>query len=126
MKKRIITKFGDIFISDLEEAKIDEKIKIYDSDENYFDYIEYSSLVFYAESLRVSEEDAYSELISNILSIEDIEELAEFINENVGIITSDIKEIAKAFNCSIEEVENIHLRNEFINRIGDFWIEVED
>ena len=121
-----ITKWGMIYLDDLTASCADDKLRIYDSDFEYMNYIEAITVEDYAEENNVSIETAIQKLVSDICSKNTIEELLEFVAEDYEFFTQDIEEVAVYFNCEVDEIRSKEYRNEFVNHIGNYWVVISE
>ena len=121
--KEVITQFGTIYSEDFSCNTDKTKIKIYDSEERYLNYFEASS---FGDSFRSPEDDLQIHL-DYIAKCESIEHLANILFfDGYKLITTDWREAAEFLG--IEEYfmpENL-LENEWVNKIGNYYIVVTE
>ena len=114
---------GNFFIENFDEREEKDRIKIYDSDENYLDYL---PLEVYDES-DPSLEEQYTEYIKMLESFKTVKDLMDwlyicytFIGSKEEVVTK-WNEIYDYCNWKMNNDKDIE-DNEWINRIGDVYI----
>lgn len=110
--KEVKTKLGIIFVEELNDDREEGRIKIYDSDKRYLDY--------------VSDEDLdYDAFIAELQMKEDMRELLNFIGVSWYFFSIDWKDAAWYFSVpgkvEYDSPESL-LTNEYVNRIGNTYI----
>ena len=102
---------GNFFIENFDEREEEDRIKIYDSDENYLDYLPLKE-----DDTPIEEQ--YNNYIEMLESFKTIEELLDWLVTNYGFIGN------------LEELENSEwsdvIGTEWMNRIGDTYIAISD
>ena len=114
---------GDLYIEELENREEKDRVKLYDSDENYLDYL---PLEVYDES-DPSLEEQYTEYIKMLESFKTVKDLMDwlyicytFIGSKEEVVTK-WNEIYDYCNWKMNNDKDIE-DNEWINRIGDVYI----
>ena len=114
---------GDFYIEELENREEQDRVKLYDSDENYLDYL---PLEVYDES-DPSLEEQYTEYIKMLESFKTVKDLMDwlyicytFIGSKEEVVTK-WNEIYDYCNWKMNNNKDIE-DNEWINRIGDVYI----
>ena len=114
---------GDFYIEELENREEQDRVKLYDSDENYLDYL---PLEVYDES-DPSLEEQYTEYIKMLESFKTVKDLMDwlyicytFIGSKEEVVTK-WNEIYDYCNWKMNNDKDIE-DNEWINRIGDVYI----
>lgn len=114
---------GDFYIENFEERSEEDRIKIYDSDYKYLDYL---PLEVYDES-DPSLEEQYTEYIKMLESFKTVKDLMDwlyicytFIGSKEEVVTK-WNEIYDYCNWKMNNDKDIE-DNEWINRIGDVYI----
>lgn len=122
--RKIETKFGDLFIEELNNVEEKGRIKIYDSEKRYLDYRSFETLEDFARINKTSLEEEYQIFIERLESDITIENLiSNFIDNRYDLITKDWKKTASLLE---ENSEEELLNNEWVNKIGDYWIVVSE
>lgn len=114
---------GNFYIEELENREEQDRVKLFDSDENYLDYL---PLEVYDES-DPSFEEQYTEYIKMLESFKTVKDLMDwlyicytFIGSKEEVITK-WNEIYDYCNWKMNNDKDIE-DNEWINRIGDVYI----
>ena len=132
MLQEIKTKFGSIYIEQLGEQEEEERIKIYDSNKNYLYYTETSWLEEAAEDGETTTESIFRDWCLSIADYETIELLFYMVGLEYDIITTDWREAAEFLfnpyeNPEYEEhSEQELLENEWVNKIGKYYIVIKE
>lgn len=105
---------GDFYIEELENREEQDRVQLYDSDENYLDYL---PLERYDDTDPTLEEQ-YNGYIEMLESFKTVPDLLEWLVTNYGFIGSFV------------ELENSEwadvIGTEYMNRIGDIYIAISD
>lgn len=107
---------GNFFIENFDEREEQDRIKIYDSDENYLDYLpleEYDTPI----------EEQYNNYIEMLENFKTVEELMDWLvcdYEFIGNKSEAIKYVLTEWNLPDDECDP--LDSEWVNRIGDTYI----
>lgn len=133
--KTIKTKFGTIYIedwvfdchddSDLREE--DDRVKIYDTDINYLDYLSAELVEENAEYEHITPQellDNHANKLANAETIEDLLDMLDIEFEFVGTKEETITYLHDVLNWDLPSEDYNPLDNEWINKIGDYYIVV--
>lgn len=114
---------GNFYIEEFENREEQDRVKLFDSDENYLDYL---PLEVYDES-DPSLEEQYTEYIKMLESFKTVKDLMDwlyicytFIGSKEEVVTK-WNEIYDYCNWKMNNDKDIE-DNEWINRIGDVYI----
>lgn len=116
---------GKFYIENFDEREEQDRIKIYDSDENYLDYLP-------LEQIDVDDapiEEQYNNYIEMLEQFKTIEELMDWLVcdcEFIGNKDRTIEYLHKELNWDLPSENYNPLDNEWVNRIGDTYIVVSD
>lgn len=116
---------GKFYIENFDEREEEDRIKIYDSDENYLDYLP-------LEQIDVDDapiEEQYNNYIEMLESFKTVEELMDWLVcdcEFIGNKDRTIEYLHKELNWDLPSENYNPLDNEWVNRIGDTYIVVSD
>lgn len=123
MKKINNNYLGTFYIEEFENREEQDRVKLFDSDENYLDYL---PLEVYDES-DPSLEEQYTEYIKMLESFKTVKDLMDwlyicytFIGSKEEVVTK-WNEIYDYCNWKMNNDKDIE-DNEWINRIGDVYI----
>lgn len=129
----IKTKFGSIYIEELNSKREEEeRIKIFDTNKEYMDYFSVEELQNAADEMKHSLRWEYCTRISNFEKAETIEDLTQLIYCGVGInlITKNWVEGAESLGLKVDEnpprASHDFFNNEYVNRIGDYYVILSD
>ena len=114
---------GNFFIENFDEREEKDRVKIYDSDENYLDYLPLDQIDVDDTSI----EEQYNNYIEMLESFKTIEEILDWLVcdcEFIGKKSEAIKYVLTEWNLPDEETDP--LDNEWVNRIGDTYIIVSE
>lgn len=107
---------GNFFIENFDEREEEDRVKIYDSDENYLDYLP-------LEEDDTPIEEQYNNYVEMLESFKTIEEMMDWLVcdcEFIGKKSEAIKYVLTEWNLPDEETDP--LDSEWVNRIGDTYI----
>lgn len=107
---------GNFFIENFDEREEQDRVKIYDSDGNYLDYLP-------IEEDDTPIEEQYNNYIEMLESFKTIEELLNWLvcdYEFIGNKSEVIKYVLTEWNLPDDECDP--LDSEWVNRIGDTYI----
>lgn len=113
---------GNFFIENFDEREEEDRVKIYDSDENYLDYLpleEYDTPI----------EEQYNNYVEMLESFKTIEELMDWLvcdYEFIGDKEEMINYLHDELNWELPSEDYDPLKNEWINRIGDVYILISE
>ena len=111
---------GKFYIENFDEREEEDRVKIYDSDENYLDYLP-------LEEDDTPIEEQYNNYIEMLESFKTVEEMLDWLVcdcEFIGKKSEAIKYVLTEWNLPDEETDP--LDNEWVNRIGDTYIIVSE
>lgn len=114
---------GKFYIENFDEREEQDRIKIYDSDENYLDYLPLDQIDVNDTPI----EEQYNNYIEMLESFKTIEEMMDWLVcdcEFIGKKSEAIKYVLTEWNLPDEETDP--LDNEWVNRIGDTYIIVSE
>ena len=114
---------GNFFIENFDEREEKDRVKIYDSDENYLDYLPLDQIDVDDAPI----EEQYNNYIEMLESFKTIEEMMDWLVcdcEFIGKKSEAIKYVLTEWNLPDEETDP--LDNEWVNRIGDTYIIVSE
>lgn len=107
---------GKFYIENLDEREEQDRIKIYDSDENYLDY-----LPFKEDDTPIEEQyNNYIEMLENFKTVEELMDWLVCDYEFIGNKSEAIKYVLTEWNLPDDECDP--LDSEWVNRIGDTYI----
>lgn len=109
---------GKFYIENFDEREEQDRIKIYDSDENYLDYLP-------LEEDDTPIEEQYNNYIEMLEQFTTIEELMDWLvcdYEFIGNKEEMINYLHDELNWELPSEDYNPLKNEWINRIGDVYI----
>jgi hypothetical protein len=145
--KKIDTKFGVIYIEDLEYDRHcpamreeEDRIKIFDSLGRYLDYWTMEYLEDHAGMAGISIEQVYQDIIvyyknADSLSVfcpdiryatDDVEKMALFMQADYDLDIEGRELAAMIFTKNSKKLEELVLSNDFVNKIGDWYILIEE
>lgn len=105
---------GDFYIEELENREEQYRVKLYDSDENYLDYLPLER----CDNTDPTFEEQYNGYIEMLESFKTVLDLLEWLVTNYGFIGS----LAELENSEWADV----IGTEYMNRIGDVYIAISD
>ena len=132
MLQEIKTKFGSIYMEQLGEQEEKERFKILDSNKNYMTYIDTTVFEEVAESSETTTESIYRDWCESLIKYETIEELVDILGLETDIDTTDWKKAAEFIFNPFEDSdyeehsEQELLENEWVNKIGDYYIVISE
>lgn len=114
---------GNFFIENFDEREEKDRVKIYDSNKNYLDYLPLDQIDVNDTPI----EEQYNNYIEMLESFKTIEEMLDWLVcdcEFIGNKSEAIKYVLTEWNLPDEETDP--LDNEWVNRIGDTYIIVSE
>ena len=116
---------GDFYIEELENREERDRVKLYDSDENYLDYL---PLERYDDTDPTEEEQyqGYIEMLESFKTVPDLMEWLVSSWEFIGDKDQTIKYLHEELNWDLPSEDYNPLDNEWVNRIGDVYIVVSE
>ncbi len=116
---------GNFFIENFDEREEKDRVKIYDSDENYLDYLPLDQIDVDDTPI----EEQYNNYVEMLESLKTIEEMLDWLVcdcEFIGDKDQTIKYLHEELNWDLPSKDYNPLDNEWVNRIGDTYIVVSD
>jgi hypothetical protein len=113
---------GNFFIENFDEREEKDRVKIYDSDENYLDYLP-------IEEDDTPIEEQYNHYVEMLESFKTIEVLLDWLNcdyEFCGTKKETIQYLHEELNWDLPSKDYNPLDNEWVNRIGNIYIVVSE
>lgn len=116
---------GTFYIEELENREEQDRVKLYDSDENYLDYL---PLERYDDTDPTEEEQyqGYIEMLESFKTVTDLMEWLVSSWEFIGDKDQTIKYLHEELNWDLPSEDYNPLDNEWVNRIGDVYIVVSE
>lgn len=116
---------GTFYIEELENREEQDRVKLYDSDENYLDYL---PLERYDDTDPTEEEQyqGYIEMLESFKTVPDLMEWLVSSWEFIGDKDQTIKYLHEELNWDLPSKDYNPLDNEWINRIGDVYIVISE
>lgn len=121
MRKINNVNLGDFYIEEFDNREEQDRIKLYDSDFNYLDYL---PLERYDDEDPTFEEQ-YEGYIEKLEEFETVNDLVDWLVcdcEFIGNKEDTIKYLHEELNWDLPSEEYNPLDNEWVNRIGDVYI----
>ena len=113
---------GNFFIENFDEREEKDRVKIYDSDENYLDYLP-------LEEDDTPIEEQYNNYVEMLEQFKTIEEMMDWLVcdcEFIGNKEEMIDHLHDELNWELPSEDYDPLKNEWINRIGDVYILISE
>ena len=113
---------GKFYIENFDEREEKDRVKIYDSDENYLDYLP-------LEEDDTPIEEQYNNYVEMLEQFKTIEEMMDWLVcdcEFIGNKDRTIEYLHKELNWDLPSKDYNPLDNEWVNRIGDTYIVVSE
>lgn len=116
---------GKFYIENFDEREEEDRVKIYDSDKNYLDYLP-------LEQIDVDDapiEEQYNNYVEMLEQFKTIEEMMDWLVcdcEFIGNKDRTIEYLHKELNWDLPSKDYNPLDNEWVNRIGDTYIVVSE
>ena len=110
--KEVKTKLGILFIEEPNDDREEGRIKIYDSDNRYLDYVSDENL-------------DYDAFIAELQMKDGMIEILNFIGVSWNIFSANWK-VAAAYSRTYGDSPESLLSNEWVNRVGDTYIVVNE
>lgn len=116
---------GTFYIEELENREEQDRVKLYDSDEKYLDYL---PLERYDDSDPTEEEryQGYIEILESFKTVPDLMEWLVSSWEFIGDKDQTIKYLHEELNWDLPSEDYNPLDNEWVNRIGDIYIVISE
>ena len=113
---------GKFYIENFDEREEEDRVKIYDSDENYLDYLP-------LEEDDTPIEEQYNNYVEMLEQFKTIEEMMDWLVcdcEFIGNKEEMIDHLHDELNWELPSEDYDPLKNEWINRIGDVYILISE
>ena len=116
---------GKFYIENFDEREEKDRVKIYDSDENYLDYLPLDQIDVDDTPI----EEQYNNYVEMLEQFKTIEEMMDWLVcdcEFIGNKDQTIEYLHKELNWDLPSENYNPLDNEWINRIGNIYIVVSE
>ena len=127
---QIKTRFGFIYVEPLVGTREEEdRVKIFDSDTNYIDYIPIETLLMSAAEQSITVEEEYTTRLKAFREAETIRDLMDLISQNwISIVDNPFDLEDKLDIKYTDEKRALHeiLNNDCVNKIGQHYILMEE
>ena len=127
---QIKTKFGFIYAEPLVGTREEEdRVKIFDSDTNYIDYISVETLLMSAAEQSITVEEEYSTRLKAFREAETIKDLMDLISQDWITIVDNPFDLEDRLDIKYtDEKRALHeiLNNDCVNKIGQHYILMEE
>ena len=116
---------GTFYIEELENREEQDRVKLYDSDEKYLEYL---PIERYDDSDPTEEEQyqGYIEMLESFKTVPDLMEWLVSSWEFIGDKDQTIKYLHEELNWDLPSEDYNPLDNEWVNRIGDIYVVVSE
>lgn len=111
-----------IYMEDYDDREEEERIKLYDTDQRYLDYFSVERLKDAAKSLRLHVEDILDAYIIKMSEKENVQALLDWIGVRWEAIYENAEKASSGERLSKGELST----NEFVNRIGAYYIAIKE
>lgn len=114
---------GDFYIEELENREEQDRVKLYDSDEKYLDYL---PLERYDDTDPTEEEQyqGYVEMLESFKNVPDLMDWLVCACDFIGNKSDAIEYVLTEWNLPDDECDP--LDSEWVNRIGDVYIIISE
>lgn len=113
---------GNFFIENFDEREEQDRVKIYDSDENYLDYLPLKE-----DDTPIEEQyNNYIEMLENFKTVEELMDWLVCDAEFIGNKEEMINYLHDELNWELPSEDYDPLQNEWINKIGDIYILISE
>ena len=116
---------GKFYIENFDEREEQDRVKLYDSDENYLDYLLLDQIDVDATPI----EEHYNNCVEILKQFKTIEEMMDWLVcdcEFIGNKEEMIDYLHDELNWELPSEDYDPLKNEWINRIGDVYILISE
>lgn len=116
---------GNFYIEELENREEQDRVKLFDSDENYLDYL---PLERYDDTDPTEEEQyrGYVEMLESFKNVVDLMDWLVCDCDFIGNKDQTIKYLHEELNWDLPSEDYNPLDNEWVNRIGDIYIVISE
>jgi hypothetical protein len=125
MRKINNSYLGNFYIEELENREEQDRVKLYDSDEKYLDYLPIER----HDDSDPTEEEQYNGYIEMLESFKNVLDLMDWLVcdcDFIGNKDQTIKYLHEELNWDLPSGEYNPLDNEWVNRIGDIYIVISE
>lgn len=116
---------GNFFIENFDKREEQDRVKIYDSNKNYLDYLPLDQIDVDDTPI----EEQYNNYVEMLESFKTIEEMLDWLVcdcEFIGNKDRTIEYLHEELNWDLPSKDYNPLDNEWVNRIGDTYIVVSE
>lgn len=113
---------GNFYIEELENREEQDRVKLYDSDENYIDYLPLERY----DDTDPTEEEQYDGYVKMLESFKNVPDLMDWLVCDCDFIGSESEAIKYILTKVMSDNQFDLLDNEWVNRIGDIYIIVSE
>ena len=134
--KQINTKFGTLYIEEWEfdcrkpwQREEEDRVKIFDSNKRYLGHLPAELVEENAEYEHITPQellDKHASKLANAKTIEDLLDMLDVDYEFVGTKDETIAYLHNELNWDLPSEDYNPLDNEWVNKIGDYYIVVSD
>lgn len=123
MQKIYNTILGILYIESLDDREEVDKVKVYDSDENYLDYL---PIEVQEDETEQEIYDGYLSMLESFTSVDGLMDWLVCEYEFIGSKEDTIEYLHEELNWDLPSDNYNPLDNEWVNRIGDTYIVVSE
>lgn len=113
---------GTFYIEEFENREEQDRVKLYDSDENYLDYLPLERY----DDTDPTEEEQYDGYVKMLESFKNVPDLMDWLVCDCDFIGSESEAIKYILTEVMPDNQFDLLDNEWVNRIGDVYIIVSE
>ena len=116
---------GTFYIEELENREEQDRVKLYDSDENYLDYLPLERY----DDTDPTEEEQYQGYVEMLESFKNVFDLMDWLvcdYEFIGNKDRTIEYLHEELNWDLPSKDYNPLDNEWVNRIGDIYVVISE
>lgn len=113
---------GTFYIEEFENREEQDRVKLYDSDENYIDYLPLERY----DDTDPTEEEQYDGYVKMLESFKNVPDLMDWLVCDCDFIGSESEAIKYILTEVMPDNQFDLLNNEWVNRIGDVYIIVSE
>lgn len=145
--RAIATKFGMIYIETLEYDRHcptmreeEDRIKIFDSHKRYMDYWSMELVQDHCAAYEQTEEECYQDIIGHYVAADNLDAICpdirfdtkDVVKLALFMMTDGYLEIDKSelidmvLNNDLNALENLVLSNDWVNKVGDNYLLIEE
>ena len=125
MRKINNVNLGNFYIEELNKREAQDRVKLFDSDFNYLDYLPLER----CDDTDPTFEEQYDEYIKVLEEFKTVPELMDWLVcdcDFIGSKDETIEFLHKELNWELPSEEYNPLDNEWVNRIGDVYIVISE